>query len=161
MSKFIDTTDGLLNIDCIVSVRQLSKPREVGSYLCKHVVHYVENGESCTTYTWEPDLVTLTGEIIPALPGFFVVRVCADDDGGDGDSVLPPEPVIAWRIERRGLFVTPILTDGAADGPTNPYGVLRPDGTVEVPHDRCYTSLAEFKRHVAEEARKRAKVRAA
>lgn len=160
MSKFIDTTDGVLNTSCIMSVRRLSEPRKVGHYSCKHLVQYVENGASCTAYTWEDDLKALTAEIIPAVPGYSVVRVCESDDG-EADSVLSPEPVIAWGIDRGGVSVIPILTDGAADDCGNAYGVLRPDGTVEVPCDCSYASLEEFKNHVAEESRKRAKVRAA
>jgi hypothetical protein len=153
MSKFINTTDGLLNTNRIVLVRQLSEPRKVGPYLCHHLVQYSEDGQSHTAYTWEHDLAVLTDEIIPASPGYFVVRACGDDDG----NVLPPEPVIAWRIRGDGASIVPVLVDGAADGYTNIYGVLRPDGTVDVPHHCRYDSLEEFKSYVAEEARTRAK----
>jgi hypothetical protein len=161
MSKFVDTTDGLINTNCIVLVRRLREPRKVGLYACEHVVQYSMNGEYCTAYTWERELAALTDEIIPGSPGYYVVRACDSEDDSDGGSVLPPEPVTAWRIKRNGASTTPILTDGASDDCSNTYGVLRPDGAVEVPADRCYASLEEFKSYVAEEARKRAKVRAA
>jgi hypothetical protein len=157
MSKFIETTSGLLNTNCITFVRRLSEPRKVGFYSCEHVVHYIEDDQPCTTYTWKHNLAALTGEVIPALPGYFVVRACGSGDG----IVLPPEPVIAWRVDHDGLFVAPILVDGAVDRCDNMYGVLLPDGAVEVAHDRSYASPEEFKTCVAEEARAKARAECA
>ena len=143
--KFIETTEGFINTSVITSVVRINPVRNDGYRELTHAVRYREHGENQIAYTWESEHDALVSEIIPAAPGYSVLRRYHEE----ADTYS--EDVIAWRIHRILDHPVPITADGAAHGD---FAILEPSGSVIVPFDSRYDTRADFDRNAAEEWRK-------
>jgi hypothetical protein len=74
---------------------------------------------------------------IPAFPGFHVLELRHDQDGGI-EPVL--RPIVAWALEDEIFAPYPVTLEGVK---TDAY-ILQPDGRVEKVCDCDYPSVAEW-----------------
>lgn len=134
MSKFIRTEAGCINLSCVVSARRRYRDKDKVPLL---EITYMEGDHVLTTTSWESlDLDAYTAPVIPAEPGYSVVRLY--------DS-MPPEvyttPIIAWRVE--SFYAQPICPCG--DSPESGVWAIRdPSGKVQIPEGPTYDNVAEF-----------------
>jgi hypothetical protein len=147
MSKFIRVGADILNLDYVIRAKYHC-PKGERPYT---EVVYLEGDVVLTTRALgDFDLEMHTAPVIPAEPGYSVVRLFDDD--------LPDAcygtPVIAWRIE--GDYACPICPgdDSPSRSGSDRWGILHPNGKVVLPFDCTYNSLGDF---IREESSRRQK----
>jgi hypothetical protein len=155
MSKFIQTDEGMVNTDFVVSVHWVKAPTDHNKRGLRAVVQYME-GKSIATasakYLNEDDLEKLSEPVVPAAPGYFIINVYDDEfsDGSQGEPFkLYSVPIVAWRIS--GDTAHPICAD---DEPCDGWAILDPTGRVARPFLQWWESSAEFRAARIEEKRK-------
>lgn len=144
MSRFIRSNAGYLNLNCIVTAR--ARYTEGGpSHL--HVT-YKEDNSILTTKSQCLELDDCTAPIVPAQPGYAVVKLC-----GDPPCEVYWLPIVAWRITPD--YAHPVCP-GECVTDFGTWGILHPSGRVDIPFDESYNTVTEFKRAQSEILKRRA-----
>ncbi len=153
MSRFINTSEGHVNLDHVVKMR-VHQTEQAGSVA--HIT-YLEGSAVCQAKADIPfgsELEEYTSPIIPADPGFSVVRIYCEPPPHE----LYYTPVIAWRVEPG--YTHPICAgeDTPRVGDAGAWGIREPKGKVSVPFGRTYDTAEEFARdQIAKLIRKQSK----
>jgi hypothetical protein len=145
VSKFISTTEGFLNANHITRVWELPEPRKEHGRLVGFAIEYVDPsdppGVLNIAYTWRRSIDLLTGEIVPAAPGYSVVMIDDEDN-----TVFTVGAVIAWNIDE--LMPSPITDAGHIE---QDYAILEPNGEVVRPFVCRYPNLEVYREAIVKE----------
>lgn len=135
---FIRLGDSLVNSQHVrkLRVRHREKGASIG-------IDNVDGGHETVDCPGGFDDLPLTGGLVPAPPGYFLLHYASafDDPKGEASDVYP-EPIIAFMIAHGEA--RPVVVSGPAPDHW-PIAILLPDGKVDIVEDRTLDSIAEFK----------------